>query len=273
VSTILDALRRLEKERHEDHAQAPLSMTGRTVHSPIPRRRTTVLTVGGLVAIGVVAVLVWFNGGLPGKAVSPNRPSPDPVAGAASSDATKRPAATALQHAKEPGEAPKTAKADLPLPARKLAARERVQTQAPASRQTVPPTYSEQLKGKSLSTGSTPGRPATAAQRPERTADVDLTVRQQTAKTTPGISLRETADAPTTADQDAYADAESLARGTLQLQAISWSDSPGARVTVIDGRILREGHSVDGYTVIQIRPEDIILGKEGKRWKLAYSRP
>jgi hypothetical protein len=36
---------------------------------------------------------------------------------------------------------------------------------------------------------------------------------------------------------------------------------------------LREGHSVDGYTVIQIRPEDVILAKEGKRWKLLYDSP
>jgi hypothetical protein len=48
---------------------------------------------------------------------------------------------------------------------------------------------------------------------------------------------------------------------------------PSARITVIDGRILREGHSVDGYTVVQIRPEDVIMDKEGKRWKLTYDSP
>ena len=76
MSTILDALKRLEKERRDDHAQAPPSMTGGAVHSPMARRRTTVLIIGGLLAIGVVAVLVWFNGGLPGKALSPNRAEP-----------------------------------------------------------------------------------------------------------------------------------------------------------------------------------------------------
>jgi hypothetical protein len=110
VSTILDALKRLEKERRDDHAQAPQSMTGRAVHSPMARRRTPVLIIGGLVAIGVVAALVWFNGGLPDQVLSPKEPGPDPVAVAASPDAAKKPAATALQHAKGPGEALKQPK-------------------------------------------------------------------------------------------------------------------------------------------------------------------
>ena len=273
MSTILDALKRLEKERRDDHAQAPPSMTGGAVHSPMARRRTTVLIIGGLLAIGVVAVLVWFNGGLPDKALSPKEPGPDPVAVAASPDATKKPAATALPHAKGPGEAAKTAKADLPLPSRKPAARERAQTQVPASRQTVLPTFSEQFKAKNLSIQSSPDRTVTPAQRPERSAGVDQTVPSQTAKTKPVTALRETDDAQTTIEKDAYDDVERLPRDTLRLQAISWSDMPSARITVIDGRILREGHSVDGYTVIQIRPEDVIMAKEGKRWKLTYDSP
>lgn len=273
MSTILDALKRLEKERRDDHAQAPQSMTGRAVHSPMARRLKTVLIVGGLVAIGVVAVAVWFNGGRPGQALSPNKPSPDPVAGAVSPDASKRPAATARQQERGPGEAPKTAKADLPVPSRKPAARERAQTQVPASRQTVPPTYSEQFKAKNLPIQSAPERAVTPAQRPERPAGVDQTVPPQTVKTKPVSGLRETDDAQTTIEKDAYDDVAHLPRDTLRLQAISWSDMPSARITVIDGRILREGHSVDGYTVVQIRPKDVIMAKEGKRWKLTYDSP
>ena len=273
MSTILDALKRLEKERRDDHAQAPQSMTGRAVHSPKARRRTTVLIAGCLVAIVVVAVVVWFNGGLPGKALSPKGPSPDPVAVAASPDAAKKPAATAQPHAKGPGEAAKAAKADLPLPSRKPAVRERVHTQVQASRQTVPPTYSEQFKAKNRSIQSSPDKTVTPAQRPERSVGVDQTIPSQTAKTKPVTALRETDDAQTTIAEDADDDVEHLPRDTLRLQAISWSDMPSARITVIDGRILREGHSVDGYTVVQIRSKDVIMDKEGKRWKLTYDSP
>jgi hypothetical protein len=266
VSTILDALKRLEKERRDDHAQAPPSMTGRVVHSSMARRRTTVLIIGGLLAIGVVAVAVWFNGGLPGKALSPKGPIPDPVAVAASPDATKKPAATALPHAKEPGEASKSAKADLPLPSRKPVVREREHTQVQASRQTVPPTYSEQIKAKNLPIQFSPDRTVRPVQRLERPMGVDQATPPQTAKTKPVSALRETDDAQTTIEKDAYDDVERLPRDTLRLQAISWSDIPSARITVIDGRILREGHSVDGYTVVQLRPEDVIMAKDGRRW-------
>lgn len=274
MSTILDALKRLEEDRRAEDAQpVPLSLTGRASAPQRVRRWAIGLTLTGLVTIGVVAVLVWFNGGLPGKALSRKGPSPDPMAGAASPDAKNRPASAARPHEKGAGESPKTDKADLPLPSRKPAARERAQTQAPVSRQTVLPTYSEQFKAKNLPTESSPDRTVTSARRPERTAEVDQTVLQQSAKTRPGITLRETADAQTTTDQDAYADAEPLSRDTLRLQAISWSEIPSARITVIDERILHEGQSIDGYIVVQIRPEVIIVGKEGKHWKLMYSSP
>ena len=72
------------------------------------------------------------------------------------------------------------------------------------------------------------------------------------------------------ATKDAYARAEVLPKDTLQLQAISWSDIPTERITIIAGQILREGQTIDGYSVIAIRPEDVILEKAGKWWKLVY---
>lgn len=276
MSTILDALKRLEAERRKESAQqAPLSMTGpaASLHRVPFHRRGIVLILAGLVTIGVVAALVWVNGGLSGKALSRKGPSPDPTAKAAPPDAFKKPAVTALLHAKGPEGSAGTAEAELPVTSRKPAARERAGAPAPASRQTVPPTYSEQFKEKSLSTESSSGRPSTSAQRPERTPTVDQAVLPPPAKTRPVTALRQSPDAQASVSQDPYTEAEPLARGTLNLQAISWSDIPSARITVIDGRILREGHSVEGYTVIEIRPEDIIVGKAGKRWKLTYRLP
>ena len=72
------------------------------------------------------------------------------------------------------------------------------------------------------------------------------------------------------ADADQFALAEVLSKDTLPLQAISWSDIPSERITIIAGQILREGQNVDGYTVIEIRPEDVILEKAGKQWKVVY---
>lgn len=70
--------------------------------------------------------------------------------------------------------------------------------------------------------------------------------------------------------RDPYAQTEAFTEETLRLQAVSWSDVPSARVTIINGRILREGQSVDGYAVVQIRPQDVIVKKSGKHWILSY---
>ena len=76
--------------------------------------------------------------------------------------------------------------------------------------------------------------------------------------------------APRPADPDPFALTEVLPKDALQLQAISWSEMPSERITIVTGRILREGQSIDGYTVVEIRSEDVIVEKEGKRWRLVY---
>jgi hypothetical protein len=72
--------------------------------------------------------------------------------------------------------------------------------------------------------------------------------------------------------RDPYAQAEAFTQDTLQLQAVSWSDLPSERITIINGQILREGQTVDGYAVVQIRPEDVIVKRSGKLWKVSYGQ-
>ena len=103
-----------------------------------------------------------------------------------------------------------------------------------------------------------------------RTASRPIRVRTSEL-TTETSSRREAPHTQPASTQDPYDDVETLSRGSLQLQAISWSQVSSARITVIDGRILREGQSIEGYTVTQIRPEDIIVSKAGKLWRLAYN--
>jgi hypothetical protein len=88
----------------------------------------------------------------------------------------------------------------------------------------------------------------------------------------PDMSLsQDSADQPSPRQNEApYTRAQVIAKDTLQLQAISWSDVPSARITIIAGRILREGQNVDGFTVVEIRPEDVIVEKAGIYWKVVY---
>jgi len=56
----------------------------------------------------------------------------------------------------------------------------------------------------------------------------------------------------------------------LKLQALAWSDDVARRMAVINGRIVHEGGSVDGYQVVEIRAEDVIVNAGGKSWRLEF---
>lgn len=56
----------------------------------------------------------------------------------------------------------------------------------------------------------------------------------------------------------------------LKLQAVAWADDPGRRMAVINDRIVHEGESVDGYQIVKIREEDVIVKQGGKSWRLEF---
>jgi hypothetical protein len=50
--------------------------------------------------------------------------------------------------------------------------------------------------------------------------------------------------------------------------AIAWADDPARRLAVVNGHIVREGESVDGYSVTQIRKDDIIVNDGSRSWRV-----
>ena len=56
----------------------------------------------------------------------------------------------------------------------------------------------------------------------------------------------------------------------LKLQALAWSSDAGRRMAVINGRIVREGESVDGYQINQIRQEDVVVTDGRQSWSLEF---
>lgn len=56
----------------------------------------------------------------------------------------------------------------------------------------------------------------------------------------------------------------------LALQALAWSSDASRRMAVINGRIVREGESVDGYQIIQIRKEDVVVRDDQQSWSLEF---
>ncbi|MEE9495097.1 MAG: general secretion pathway protein GspB [Desulfobacterales bacterium] len=56
----------------------------------------------------------------------------------------------------------------------------------------------------------------------------------------------------------------------LKLQAIAWSDDPAQRIAVINNHVVREGESVEGFSVTQIRQDDIIVNDGTESWRLEF---
>ncbi len=62
------------------------------------------------------------------------------------------------------------------------------------------------------------------------------------------------------------------AESVLKLQAIAWSEDPGRRIAVINGRIVHEGQSMDGKTVDRIGKDTVVLRAGEKAWTLEFKR-
>ncbi len=58
----------------------------------------------------------------------------------------------------------------------------------------------------------------------------------------------------------------------LDLQAISWDEDRKGRIAVINGRILREGERIEGYLLSEINPDDVLFENNGQVWKLEFRR-
>jgi hypothetical protein len=56
----------------------------------------------------------------------------------------------------------------------------------------------------------------------------------------------------------------------LDLQAIAWSKEASQRLAVINGHIVREGESVEGFLVNQIRQDTVIVNDGTASWQLEF---
>jgi hypothetical protein len=66
---------------------------------------------------------------------------------------------------------------------------------------------------------------------------------------------------------------ERLTDGSLKVQAIVWSPTPQERMAVLNNQIVREGDAVDDFTVVAIGPDDVVVRKDGQMWRAIFGRP
>ena len=56
----------------------------------------------------------------------------------------------------------------------------------------------------------------------------------------------------------------------LELQAIAWSSDPKSRLAVINGRVVREGESIDRANIMHIGKDEVIFRKGTEEWKQLF---
>jgi hypothetical protein len=59
-----------------------------------------------------------------------------------------------------------------------------------------------------------------------------------------------------------------LDESKLKVMAIAWATDPSRRLAVVNGHIVKEGESVEGFSVTQIRKDDIIVNDGGRSWRV-----
>jgi hypothetical protein len=77
-------------------------------------------------------------------------------------------------------------------------------------------------------------------------------------------SDRDRAPTPRTAEDNLSRIDESK----LKVMAIAWAAEPSRRLAVVNGHIVKEGESVEGFSVTQIRKDDIIVNDGGRSWRV-----
>jgi hypothetical protein len=59
-----------------------------------------------------------------------------------------------------------------------------------------------------------------------------------------------------------------LEESKLKVMAIAWFEDPARRLAVVNGHIVKEGESVEGYSITKIRKDDIIVNDGSRSWRV-----
>ena len=260
MSSILKALKKIEESTPPEESRNPAqAFNPRTVFVQRLRGRflTTKTICMGLAAGVVLAAGILIEGWRSGEA--------DPHGGKPVTTATdSAPAGAGAFRAKLPDG--KTAAPSPPVAApppagqaESFAAPAPIPADAPkatAAQRPAPPAQATKPAARALP-AATPNTPS--AERPSALAQ-----RAAPARETPAPNRPPAARTP----ED---NLSRLDESKLKVMAIAWHGQATRRIAVINGHIVKEGESVDGYTLTQIRKDDVIVNDGSRSWRVEFA--
>jgi hypothetical protein len=109
---------------------------------------------------------------------------------------------------------------------------------------------------------------------PESIPEAKSPVAAKKSKKVEALPAQPDADSKNIAPADVYENTPMLTGGRLRIHAIAWSPQPAERMAVINSRVIHEGDSVEDFTVVVIRPDDVVVREKGKGvWRVEFGRP
>ncbi len=277
MSSILKALKRIEGQSPppQSFPALPDSVDAKQAVSSKARKRWLVRRVvtAGLVLLVIVfiAVIVFQHRQVLTSKILP--------AGSPSAEQKK---------SKEPDEKSNLFKAKIPPAPVKKAFREPASTRSAGPQTTM---VAPAAKSKKFSTGTRSAESGVdvGQQAPEETSAVastpppsDIAANMPARKQSSQLEFRPskkslagkrtaTGQPATVAERTRRAETyEKLNDSRIKLQALAWSSDAARRMAVINDRIVREGESLDGYQINQIRQEDVVVSDGTQTWSLEF---
>jgi hypothetical protein len=249
LSSILKALKKIETSGVSEDTRgyavpykAQATLPSRRATKWYARRSALLVLTAVLLAAGAAAYFGWSSSKAPSSAAGIAREVRSPL--------------PASQTSPAPLNAPRTTSPDSaapPIPSARSAEKNAGSASAGAQARAVPsvqaPPPSSRIRPRDSGGMGAPEIRPPAAQR--------------------SASSPSPAGAPRSPSSRSAADSlDRLEESKLRVMAIAWFDDPARRLAVVNGHIVREGESVEGYSVTQIRKDDIIVNDGSRAWRV-----
>lgn len=260
MSSILKALKKIEESAPPEESRNPAQVFNpRTVFGQRHRGRwlTSKIIYMGLAAVVVLAAGILIRGWMWGEA-DPRGAKPLTTA-ADSAPAGADAFRAKLPDGKTAAPSPPVAAPPPPGPAESVAAPAPIPAAAPAATVTQRPAPPAQAPKP-----ATRAVPRETSQAPSAERPSALAQKAAPARETPPPGRAPAARTPE----------DNLSRlddSKLKVMAIAWHGHATRRIAVINGHIVKEGESVDGYTITQIRKDDVIVNDGSRSWRVEFA--